>query len=155
MNRRTIIIDITIAENTSVARINLPDYKHQRSALEMCSMRIKTKFGKERSSLGIYAIQPNWKIVNSYLNLGDRMTVFRCGWNRSWYLRTGIVKDRLIVINIEHINSDNGLPLPGRPAPLPLYIEGVEKQRNLLGRLIGRGLKSKYLQSVGWLKKSK
>ena len=154
MNRRTIRRDIKIAENTSLAMINLPDYKHQRSALEMCLICIKTKFGNERSSLG----NGRWKmrkIVNYYLNLGDRMTVFRCGWNRSWYLRTCIVKFRKIMINIENINSNNGLPLPCRPAPLPLYIEGVEKQRNLLGRLIGWSLKSKYLQSVGWLKKSK
>ena len=71
--------------------------------------------------------QVGWdeKQTNSYLNLGDRMTVFRCGWNRSWYLRTCIVEDRLIVINIENINSDNGLPLTGRPAPLSLYIENI------------------------------
>ena len=68
----------------------------------------------------------------NYLNLGDRMAVFRCCWNRSYYLRTCILKHGGVVINIEDVHSDYGLPFPSCSVSLALNVECVEEKWDFL-----------------------
>ena len=47
---------------------------------------------------------------------------------------------RPVVVDVSDGDPDDGLALPGAAAALALDVQRVEEQRNLLGRLVRRGL---------------
>ena len=68
------------------------------------------------------------------------VAVLRRGRHARHDLRALGLEPRRVVIHVRDVDADNNLALAGPLGPLPLYVERVEEQRNLLGRFGCRSL---------------
>ena len=81
------------------------------------------------------------ELQDNYLDFGDMMTIFCCGRNTGYQFSSVRSEHRIVVVYIQNIDPHDHFPFAGSLSTLALYVECVEKQRNLLGRFCCRCLK--------------
>ena len=86
------------------------------------------------------AFLPHYKYCLFHLYLGDQVAILGRGGHGCHQLPSITLKLRPVVVTVSHMDPHYGLALPCCAPALPLYVEGVEEERNLLGRLVCRGL---------------